>query len=619
MTGAAGPGREEGGAGQAAGREGRERAGVDPVPQLVRLAVGLGDPEREGALLPRLARPPRPQPVAVVVAQRCLSADDVVGCVRAGRADAVLVAFDLHRLTRDRLDELLALRVPLVLLTPGGGGDAPQAAGLIDPAAPPPAFVALSLEAPADAVLDALARAVRQAPYPAGGVTRRRQTAGGAAPATRRSAAGRAPIRPAPAAERTPAAGTAAPAEPPPATLTTIAVAGGPGGPGCTTVAINLAVALGAVAPTVCVDASRTPSVAAYLDADPARGIFLLAHGAPETGREWERGLQQELQPLDRRSPHGVFLAGVPKPEMWSGVGGDFVVRLLAELRQRFRFVVLDVGHRPPDSDSGPWGAAVAGADQVLFVTASDLVGIWRARPVVGNLLDRERLRRRPDGEPAVALVLNKYDRRHHHSRQEVEWNLRLPAAAVIPFDHGGVERAIAAQRPVVLDARSRAGRALIDLAERVHGGRVVLPPEAEPAPASPSGPRAPAPAARAGAADAAGWLGRLGVGAWINAVAARLGRTPPVAPSGTTGGPAVAAPAAPAAGAVPETDGQNESPGGTAAASAAAEIAGPAAARLAEVPEAAAGAGPPAPAGEADGRPPRTTGREEGRRGAAA
>jgi hypothetical protein len=353
----------------------------------------------------------------------------------------------------------------------------------------------------------------------------------------------------------------------------------------------------------VCVDASRTPSVAAYLDADPARGIFLLAHGAPETGREWERGLQQELQPLDRRSPHGVILAGVPKPEMWSGVSGDFVVRLLTELRQRFRFVVLDVGHRPPDSDPGPWGAAVAGADQVLFVTASDLVGIWRARPAVGNLLNRERVRRRPDGEPAVALVLNRYDRRHHHSRREVEWNLRLPSAAVIPYDHGGVERAIAAQRPVVLDARSRAGRALIDLAERVHGGRVVLPPEAEPAVASPSGPRAPA-------GGAAGWLGRLGVGAWIDAVAARLGGTPVAAPDG---GAAIAGRPAAAA---PETDGRNAAPGGAAGAG---ETDGPAAARLTEVPEAAGAVGSTAPAGAPGDRPPLVTGREEGRRGAAA
>jgi len=67
------------------------------------------------------------------------------------------------------------------------------------------------------------------------------------------------------------------------------------------------------------------------------------------------------------------LLAGVPKPEMWRGVTGSFMVRLLAELRQRFRYVVLDVGHRPVDGDAGPWGAVVHDADQVLFVTASDL------------------------------------------------------------------------------------------------------------------------------------------------------------------------------------------------------------------------------------------------------
>jgi hypothetical protein len=30
----------------------------------------------------------------------------------------------------------------------------------------------------------------------------------------------------------------------------------------------------------------------------------------------------------------------------------------------------------------------------------------------------------------------------------------------------------------LILDRRSRAGRALLELAERIHGGRVVLPPE---------------------------------------------------------------------------------------------------------------------------------------------
>jgi hypothetical protein len=48
----------------------------------------------------------------------------------------------------------------------------------------------------------------------------------------------------------------------------------------------------------------------------------------------------------------------------------------------------------------------------------------------------------------------------------------------VIPFDHAAVERSIAAQRPVVLDHKSRAAHVLLDLAGRVHGGKLVLPPE---------------------------------------------------------------------------------------------------------------------------------------------
>ncbi len=263
--------------------------------------------------------------------------------------------------------------------------------------------------------------------------------------------------------------------------LGTIAVTGGRGSPGCTTVAINLAAALGAVSPTVCVDASHAPSVAAYLDADPTRNLYMLAHAHPSAPREWDRALEQELQPLDRRSPQGLVLAGVPKPEMWGGITGDFIARLLAELRRRYRYVVVDVGSRPADSAPGVWGAALKGADQTLFVVAADLVGVWRARTALEHLLGRERpFDHSGSTSGPVALVVNRHDRRHHHGRGEIEWALGLSATAMVPYDHGGTERAIAAQRPAVLDARSRAGQALLDLARRIDGGQLVLPPEPE-------------------------------------------------------------------------------------------------------------------------------------------
>jgi hypothetical protein len=77
-----------------------------------------------------------------------------------------------------------------------------------------------------------------------------------------------------------------------------------------------------------------------------------------------------------------------------------------------------------------------------------------------------------------MALVLNRHDGRFHHGRAEVEWALELTAAAIIPHDQAGVQSALAARRPVVCAARSRAGRAVLDLAERICRGSIALPAE---------------------------------------------------------------------------------------------------------------------------------------------
>ena len=52
--------------------------------------------------------------------------------------------------------------------------------------------------------------------------------------------------------------------------------------------AINLATALGAVEPTVLIDADfASPSVAAYLDRDPSRNLCTLAHAVRESPHAW--------------------------------------------------------------------------------------------------------------------------------------------------------------------------------------------------------------------------------------------------------------------------------------------------------------------------------------------
>jgi MinD-like ATPase involved in chromosome partitioning or flagellar assembly len=254
-----------------------------------------------------------------------------------------------------------------------------------------------------------------------------------------------------------------------------LAVAGGYGSPGRTTVAINLAATLGAVAPTVLVDCDlASAAVAAHLDADPTRNLYMLAHGEPTTPGDWARALAREVQPLAPRSPQATVLCGVPKSELRAAISGPFVEHLVAALQPHYRYVILDVGAELLGGEGAAHRAALHVAPQILFVAAGDLVGLWQARAALARIQSHLQVDR-----ARIALVVNRHDRRYHHGRAEIEWALGVPAAAVLPWDYAAAQRALAAQRPVVLDRPSPLGRALLDLADRVHGDKVVLPPEA--------------------------------------------------------------------------------------------------------------------------------------------
>jgi len=396
-----------------------------------RVAAGLGDPDRERMMLSALGGSGD-----IVIAERCLSADQLVASVQRGSIDAILVASDLHRLSEERINDLIRSGLPLVLLVPDPEDERwHDLPGAVLPSNADAATVQTALVA--------IIRGERAA------LSRRRDEL--AAPDIVPS------VTPDTLEE----------------SLSVIALASGYGSPGRTTVAVSLAAALGAVAPTILVDADLSgPAVAACLDADPTRNISMVVHADPETARDWDRAVAQETQPLHPRSPHGVVLCGVPKPEMRSAISVRFFERLIAELRQRYRYVILDVGADLIGTEMRVHRAALTQAQQVLLVTSGDLVGLWRARTALSLFETQLAV-----SQERVALVINRHDHRHHHGRSEIEWALGLPAAAVVAYDHRSVERATAAQHPVVFE-RGRASRALIDLAERIHGGRILLQQE---------------------------------------------------------------------------------------------------------------------------------------------
>jgi len=404
-------------------------------PPRLRLALGLGDQELEWRLRPALDAD---DDELAVVAQ-CLSADQVLQAIEAQQVDALVVAWGLHRLSEALLEQLERTRLPLLLLVPDPEHERWQARR--GPVLP----------------LDADARTVRAAILAASRGERFRPTRAAPAPES---------------APRKAAAGPAAESSPQP--LSIIAVAGGAGSPGRTTVAANLAVALGAAVPTVLVDADfSAPTLAAVLDRDPSRNVCTLAHVVRESPHAWGQALADELQPLHRHVPRAAILCGLPKREMRSSISPGLLERLVAELSSRFRFVILDVGEELLGTDAAAVGhrAALAVAQHLLVVTATDLIGLWHVRTALKQFERHLGL-----GADHVSLVLNRHDLHHHHTPLEIEWHLGTGVAGVVPYDYAAAQRAVAEQRPLVLDPTSRAGRALVRLAERLHHGQLHMP-----------------------------------------------------------------------------------------------------------------------------------------------
>lgn len=403
----------------------------------LRLAVALGDSEREQRLLPVLSARED-----LHVVERCLSADQLLEAVAAGGVDVALVAADLHRLGSGPLADLTASRVPMVLLV----GDPRDARWQAQPG------VLLPLDAEPELVDRGIVAAVRGERLMISDAIGEVAT-------------------PPPVVEGPPEAQSEEHPGPP----SLIAIGSGAGSPGRSTTAVNLAAALGAVQPTVVVDLDlAAPSLAAMLDADPTRNLYMVAHAEPEAPWEWDRAVESEVQPIDRsRSPYGYVLCGVPKPDMSGHITARFVERLLICLQRRYRYVVLDTGAELLGSEGAVHRAALGLSQQILLVCSADLVGMMRARTSLGLLESRLHI-----SGSRVALVVNRHDPRFHHGRTEIEWALKASTACLIPYDHLSIERALATQRPAVLLRRGAAGRALLDLAERLHGGKLVLPPE---------------------------------------------------------------------------------------------------------------------------------------------
>jgi MinD-like ATPase involved in chromosome partitioning or flagellar assembly len=421
-----------------AGHESQPRIDSGLWARRVGVAVACGDPDAERNVLDAIATAGATQP-AMHVIRRCLSAAELIDAIASELADVVVLGTDLHGLSNDVLSAVIRAHIPMIVLASRGLGEPTWDAH--------PHAVVLTVDATTDQLVAALESVTSPGFKPRAAASKQSPIKAGSRAATTTST-----TRPTHEGE-------------------IIVVTGASGGVGCSTVAANLAAAIGRQFPTVLFEADLfAGGLAGALGLDPARNVCMLAHDEPGgDDTAWDRALAAELQSIDPTSPRAMALCGVPRPALRNSISTAFVEDLLDRLRARADFVIVDVPASCADATAVPaiHGSIIDRADRLLVVTAPDVVGLRRAS------LFAKAVSSRPGGsdtQARMSLVANRHRKANHADGAEIAAVLRITVAAIIPDDPSRLQRSLEIQRPAVACGASRgsAAYALEELGARV-------------------------------------------------------------------------------------------------------------------------------------------------------
>jgi pilus assembly protein CpaE len=249
------------------------------------------------------------------------------------------------------------------------------------------------------------------------------------------------------------------------------------GGTGCTTLTVNLAVALqamlGADAKVGVVDGNlQFGDVAVFMKLKPTRTLVDLAPHTEDLDAELLRTIIV---------PHGtgVEVMGVPEaPEeaevfKEGGVeetGANTRFKAILEFaRYEFDYLIVDTAHQIDEYLLAPLDLA----DLFLLVTRPVIPEIRGVRLFLGLL---QKLDYPMD---KIALVINSVDNKRMGIQPEAIERAMMPALAQVPYDERTALRAANYGEPFIpKSARTPIGQAVIDLAKKVRGKLTEEPPE---------------------------------------------------------------------------------------------------------------------------------------------
>jgi pilus assembly protein CpaE len=242
------------------------------------------------------------------------------------------------------------------------------------------------------------------------------------------------------------------------------------GGTGCTTIAVNLALALhNEDTRVVLVDGNlQFGDVAVFFNEQGKNTILDIAPRVDELDPDIVQSI------MIKHEPSGInILAAPPRPELAEKVSAVQFSKVLEYLKQLYAYVVVDTVPLLTDITL----AAVDASDVIVLVTTQDIPAIKNARLFldVSATMGVERER--------IVFTMNRFDKRIAITPERISENLKQEVKAVIPLDERAVIPAVNRGVPFMLDNRSQpAARGILALAEAVRAQLSVLESQEAPA-----------------------------------------------------------------------------------------------------------------------------------------
>lgn len=238
------------------------------------------------------------------------------------------------------------------------------------------------------------------------------------------------------------------------------------GGTGCTTIAVNLAIALNNEdTRTALVDANlQFGDVAVFVNEQGKNTILELAPRVDEL----EADVVEEI--LIKHEASGVHILAAPqRPEMAEKVSADQFIKVIQFLQRMYSYVVVDTSPILTDVIL----STIDISDVIVLVTTQEIPSIKNAR----LFLDLSQTM--GINKQRIVFAMNRYDKRIAITPERVSENLKHEVSAILPLDEKVVITAVNRGVPFMLDNKSQpVGRGIFSLAEAVRARLTALETE---------------------------------------------------------------------------------------------------------------------------------------------